>query len=1479
MPLMKYRTRLLLLILLIAAPQPIVARPSLAPSPPAVALQAPELPFLRDSPLTTPAAQLAFSITDAVPPEKALPLRARFEPALYKQLLLASDDEMVRGILWMREQADLSPMHALAADRLARRQAVVSHLRSVAERTQYDARALLEKAHQEGQVASYKPLWIVNAIAVQGTRQAFWQLAVHPAVQIILQDHVRQLPAPSHTPVGASGTGEAQWNVKRIQANRAWESLGITGEGVVVANLDSGVDWQHPDLMAAYRGYTGKPFPTHVGNWYCATDEGYTYPGDGQGHGTHTMGVMVGQNGIGVAPGARWIAAKVFSNQGFGLDSWIHDGFQWVLAPEGDPALAPDVVNCSWGNRTGTIETFLPDVSALRAAGVLPIFSAGNDGPDEKTIWAPASLRPSLAVGATDEDDRIALFSSRGPSPWGEIKPEISAPGVHIVSALPGGARGSRDGTSMAAPHVAGVVALMRQANPALESDETETILIDTAHALGDGHPNNQYGWGLVNAYAAVTWAGSFGQLSGRVTDAMNGAAIARVTIQAISHGGQFTATTTTDASGRYSIGLGAGRYDVILAGFGYQVYAAYGIEVNAGRTTQRNVPLTPLPTGTLRGTVTQTETGVPLGATVYVPGAPLTATTRPSDGSFALVLPRGVHTVRAESAAHRFMTATVVISPGATTTRNYALDPAPSVLLVDSGAWYNDSRRAFYQKVLEEQRYLYDLDVIANIHISPTDVPEASDLRPYDLVLWSAPQDAPGYIGASDAIAGYLDGGGRLFLSGQDVAFWDGGGSQSSFAYYFRDHLKARYVADDAPSRVLDGQSAPFAGLTITIGGGDGADNQVYPDVIAVDAVSIAAGDLARSAWGYHGDGSGGQIVGPCLPYRAVYLAFGLEGVNNGTDRREILRRSIAWLTGPPQPAGIEINGEGAPQVGRAGEQVTHAVRVRNLSELSVDAVGLNIQGHTWPTALWDRAPVLLGACQTTTVHIAVDIPPNIGWHVSDTVTLSAHSSLSPAIQTRTVLTAKTPAPVLLVDGARFFPVKEPYQLALRQAGIAYDRHQVHGERSPTIPTSDTLAMYPTIVWYTGYNWYDPLSEDAERALLAYLRQGGRLFLSSQDYLYYGHERPLAREYLGVLEFSEGISATVAAGQIRHRIGWGLGPYPLTYPYQNWSDALIPAPGAEVAFRGQHARPIAVTYAQSTTAQSVSTSRRWRTAFLAFPFETLHEDAAPEVMQRAVGWLSWLGSSTWGTDRRTVNSGSLVTMTCVMRNDGQADVSFARFSTTLPSGVSLVPDSLSSWADFSPATRQIEWEGTLDNDEQIEIEFCVRVSDSLPDAASIGFPARIGYDEHALSFEAPYILRLNAPDLGSSALAVEPATASPSSTLTYTLTVRNTGVRDALATVTATAPSQTWFTGTLDTQDIGAGEILSQSLAWNGPVKAGDTVSLRYQLALGGADGYWLTHQAHVRDQHDEHWPVETQAYIRFQKAYLPVAYHQAAR
>lgn len=162
-----------------------------------------------------------------------------------------------------------------------------------------------------------------------------------------------------------------------IHAPEAWAAFGITGTGVVVANIDIRMDWLHPALQRAYRGYDPRGFHRHAGNWFDATGMGAVYPVDGNGHGTRPMGLMVGE-GIGVAPGARWIAARAFDAQGYALHSWIHAAFEWILAPEGDPALAPDILN--WGNPNGWDTTFSEDLTALRAAGIFVVFSAGNKG-------------------------------------------------------------------------------------------------------------------------------------------------------------------------------------------------------------------------------------------------------------------------------------------------------------------------------------------------------------------------------------------------------------------------------------------------------------------------------------------------------------------------------------------------------------------------------------------------------------------------------------------------------------------------------------------------------------------------------------------------------------------------------------------------------------------------------------------------------------------------------------------------------------------------------------------------------------------------------------------------------------------------------------------------------------------------------------------------------------------------------------------
>ncbi len=277
-------------------------------------------------------------------------------------------------------------------------------------------------------------------------------------------------------------------NIAYIDAPALWD-LGYRGTGIVVASMDTGVDATHPDLAGAYRGGTDSwfdPYGQHAG------------PTDLNGHGTMTTGVMVGGSvggtAIGVAPDARWIAAKIFNDAGVGTSTAIHLAFQWLLDPDADPATAdaPTIVNGSWAlGSPGCNLEFEPDLQALVAAGIAPVFAAGNYGPSASTSGSPANNPDAFAVGAVDNTGRIASTSSRGPTSCGRTSsvtyPAVTAPGVNIVTSDRGGFYGSASGTSLAAPHVSGGLALLRQAFPAATTTQLEAALVASAVDLGVG--------------------------------------------------------------------------------------------------------------------------------------------------------------------------------------------------------------------------------------------------------------------------------------------------------------------------------------------------------------------------------------------------------------------------------------------------------------------------------------------------------------------------------------------------------------------------------------------------------------------------------------------------------------------------------------------------------------------------------------------------------------------------------------------------------------------------------------------------------------------------------------------------------------------------------------------------------------------------------------------------------------------------------
>ncbi|HWI52309.1 MAG TPA: S8 family serine peptidase, partial [Symbiobacteriaceae bacterium] len=424
------------------------------------------------------------------------------------------------------------------AQRLARANAVISNLQQVSARGQSNLLPLLNQLQNDGAVSVFEQFWITNVIAVTGDATAVKALAARPEVEKITAGKTYRVmggksaspraPAATTSVVPQWGaTQTIEWNINQIGAPDAW-ALGFDGTGIVVANLDTGVESGHPALARKWRGADGSN-PAY--SWFDAVNHYNSGPYDDHGHGTHTMGTIAGSdeagnNMIGVAPGARWIAAKILDSTGSGSDVGILEASQWLLAPGGDPSMAPDVVSNSWGGGAGIDEFLRPMVQAWRAAGIVPVFANGNtrNGATSCLVSVPANYPESIGVGATDSNNQVAGFSCRGPSPYGEIKPELSAPGVNVRSSVPGGSyQGGWNGTSMATPHVAGVAALLRQANASLTVDEIEQVLIETATPLTDSQypsvPNNGYGWGLVNAFDAVaSVAAGTGTVNGRVT-------------------------------------------------------------------------------------------------------------------------------------------------------------------------------------------------------------------------------------------------------------------------------------------------------------------------------------------------------------------------------------------------------------------------------------------------------------------------------------------------------------------------------------------------------------------------------------------------------------------------------------------------------------------------------------------------------------------------------------------------------------------------------------------------------------------------------------------------------------------------------------------------------------------------------------------------------------------------------------------------
>ncbi|MPZ54091.1 MAG: S8 family serine peptidase, partial [Acidimicrobiia bacterium] len=603
--------------------------------------------------------------------------------------IFETEDE-AQFLVLFEEKADTSAATGIS-DWEERGRYVYETLTRHAEETQADVIADLDARGVE-----YQSFWIVNTVLVTGTSDTAMAMAAHPEVEKI--EFARNFEIPEPEPVEPNNETQAtEWGLNAINAPDVWDQYGATGQGIVVGVIDSGVQWDHPALINHYRGNVDGDVD-HEYNWFDPTracGDPSPEPCAVFAHGTHVTGTVAGDDGgdnqIGVAPGAKWITAV-------GCDippnncstAALLGAGQWMAAPtdtEGNnenPDMRPHIVNNSWGGPGGD-DWYMEIVDNWIAFGMFPQFASGNPGPACGAAGSPGDYAQSYSTGGFDINGNVYVNSGRGPSAMdGGTKPNISAPAVNVRSSVPGDGYANFTGTSMASPHVAGAVAVVWSAAPALvgDVDGTKELLnqtaIDTENLDCGGAPenNNVWGEGKLDLLASMNAApiGDTGTVAGTVTDS-GGAPIAGATVEFV---GPFERTATTGDDGAYSILLPVGDYTATASAYGYVPEPA-SVTVTADSTTTQDFTLTSAPSNTVTGTVTDAGGhGWPLYARIDVPEHPDSPFfTDPVTGEYSVdLLESTEYTMEVSAVVPGYVpeTRTVTVPPD-DTVQDFALD------------------------------------------------------------------------------------------------------------------------------------------------------------------------------------------------------------------------------------------------------------------------------------------------------------------------------------------------------------------------------------------------------------------------------------------------------------------------------------------------------------------------------------------------------------------------------------------------------------------------------------------------------------------------------------------------------------------------------------------------------------------------------------------------------------------------------------
>jgi len=595
----------------------------------------------------------------------------------------------------------------------------------------------LEQMMRQGSVIDYQQFWIQNMVHVVVKSDCIDELYDTPGVVQIIPNITIYKTDDTKT-ASSTSLGMDSWNLEMIGANEIWDE-GNIGEGATIGVLDSGCDPTHPELTGKIEAFAYIDSYGRKGYQDVATDT--------DGHGTSVCSVVAGET-TGVAPGAKLVVGAVIPG-GSGSLSQILGGMQWILDPDGNSVTDdyPRVVNMSFG-APGALTYLESGINNLKRMGILPVASAGNEG--EGSTSNPGNFPDVLAVGSVDFTGSVSSFSGGADVTWEyedetEIvtKPDLCAPGEGIRVATPHRTYDIVDGTSFAAPHVAGLCALLLSANPGISAEDLKRTLIDTSAELGKPGKDRRYGHGLIDCVDALHNTSSREARSVSISWPSDSTLWGDIEIETSD-----TTYTLSRSIAHHFTFLSVPGDTAVVKSFGFvdKVIDDYSVE------------LEPLPTFGVDITATSAGLGGNVDCKVRFYDSPL-QTIRGSDGHVSVSLPEGTHPMRVYSFGHSIYETTIDVS--ADIDINVELTLAELAFIDDRQSIFGIPPEPIQGRIkpaLESSNLPYFIWTTRDGRVT------ASQLLRFPYVIWN--------LGGSPSekiikvLKGYMDRGGKLILT-----------------------------------------------------------------------------------------------------------------------------------------------------------------------------------------------------------------------------------------------------------------------------------------------------------------------------------------------------------------------------------------------------------------------------------------------------------------------------------------------------------------------------------------------------------------------------------------------------------------------------------------------------------------------------------------------------------------------------------------